>query len=204
MPKSPPLTGVVGTLPLPNTAPTPAPGELVRAEDIWQLAQPLLNQDATLEAELVLTNEGLGIGKELAFNIWFNSTTGAFMGGVGSLGIPAGQGAVIPLDLCVPHGRTVETFKVRLAPAVHAALPATMPRLTLSKFTLAAALVTANVQIDTSPNVGVYNVAHDVTLTLPSPIQLDRETFVYILTLDGEAGANSATLPIGPARIEIT
>lgn len=50
MSKVPALTGVVGTLPLPNTTPTPAVGETVKAEDVQMAAQGLLNQDATLEA----------------------------------------------------------------------------------------------------------------------------------------------------------
>ncbi len=47
---SPPLAGVVGTLPLPNTTPTPKAGEDVRAEDVQLAAQGLLNECATLEA----------------------------------------------------------------------------------------------------------------------------------------------------------
>lgn len=50
MSKVPALTGVVGTLPLPNTTPTPEVGETVKAEDVQMAAQGLLNQDATLEA----------------------------------------------------------------------------------------------------------------------------------------------------------
>lgn len=47
---TPALTGVVGTLPLPNTAPTPASGETVKAADVQDAVQALLNQDATLQA----------------------------------------------------------------------------------------------------------------------------------------------------------
>lgn len=48
----PALTGVAGVLPLPGTAPTPAVGELVNAENVQEAVQALLNQDATLERTL--------------------------------------------------------------------------------------------------------------------------------------------------------
>lgn len=61
MPLFPALTGVAGTLPLPNTAPTPAAGEPVRAADIQNAVQALLNQDATLAANfpIIKTQQAL-------------------------------------------------------------------------------------------------------------------------------------------------
>lgn len=44
-----PLTGVVGTLPLPNTTVAPIAGELVQAVHVQVPMQALLDQDATLE-----------------------------------------------------------------------------------------------------------------------------------------------------------
>lgn len=46
----PALTGVAGLLPLPNTAPTPAAGETVKASDVQLAVQALLDQDATIVA----------------------------------------------------------------------------------------------------------------------------------------------------------
>lgn len=45
-----PLTGLAGTLPLPNTTVAPVPGELVLAIHVQVPVQALLDQDATLEA----------------------------------------------------------------------------------------------------------------------------------------------------------
>lgn len=45
-----PLTGVIGTLPLPNTTVAPIPGENVLAIHVQVPVQALLDQDATLEA----------------------------------------------------------------------------------------------------------------------------------------------------------
>lgn len=45
-----PLTGAIGTLPLPNTTVAPVAGELVQAVHVQVPVQALLDQDATLEA----------------------------------------------------------------------------------------------------------------------------------------------------------
>lgn len=49
-----PLTGVIGTLPLPNTTVAPIPGELVQAVHVQVPVQALLDQDATLEEFAVI------------------------------------------------------------------------------------------------------------------------------------------------------
>lgn len=51
---SPALTGVASAYPLPNTTPTPAVGELVKASDVQLAAQGLLNQDMALQAQVNL------------------------------------------------------------------------------------------------------------------------------------------------------
>lgn len=134
---------------------------------------------------------------ELAFNMWFSNAQ--LIGGGGASSIPANAGAGL-IDV-LPHGAFVQTVKVLLTPAVHASLPATMPKLTLYVFSLTGSIVSSANVSDTSPNVGVYDTPHDITLTLSAPIFIDRSTFTYTINLDGEAGANSDTLTIGPARV---
>ena len=48
----PAMTGVSTPLPIANTAPTPANGEPVRAEDVQDAVQALLNQDKSLETAM--------------------------------------------------------------------------------------------------------------------------------------------------------
>ena len=50
MPKTPALVGTTGPFPMPLTTPTPAVGEDVTSASIQAAVQPLLNQDATLQA----------------------------------------------------------------------------------------------------------------------------------------------------------
>lgn len=58
----PALTGSASALPLPGTAPTPAAGELVRAEDIQEAVQALLDQDASLEDDKLSAPGGVVSG----------------------------------------------------------------------------------------------------------------------------------------------
>jgi hypothetical protein len=78
----PPLAGVIGTLPLPNTAPTPEVGETVKAADVQGAVQALLNQDATIEA-------------------LFLALAGGTMTGAITL-------AAIPSCLVLPNGGTIQ------------------------------------------------------------------------------------------------
>lgn len=138
------------------------------------------------------------LNRTICYSRWFIS--GSMEGGAGLTNISAGAGAGIIDDL--PHGAIVSTIKVWLVPAVHASLPATMPRLSLLAWNIPGGTLAINQsQSDTSPNVGVYNVAHDLTLTLSKPIVIDRTAFTYSILMEGEASTNSATLPVGAARV---
>lgn len=57
-----PLTGVAGTLPLPNTTVAPIPGEPVQAAHVQVPVQALLDQDATLEATMLPLSGGTMTG----------------------------------------------------------------------------------------------------------------------------------------------
>lgn len=66
-----PLTGVVGTLPLPNTTVAPIAGEPVQAAQVQVITQALLDQDATLEeyAAIDLTGRPGGNPRTFQFNL---------------------------------------------------------------------------------------------------------------------------------------
>lgn len=66
-----PLTGVVGTLPLPNTTVAPIAGEPVQAAQVQVITQALLDQDATLEeyAAIDLTGRPGGNPRAFQFNL---------------------------------------------------------------------------------------------------------------------------------------
>jgi hypothetical protein len=109
-----PLTGAVGTLPLPNTAVVPIPGELVQAVHVQVPVQALLDQDATLEAlklslaggtmtgaltlagipgAIVLPNGGTFIARDGAL-----ATTIALNAGLGNIAVGAAGVPSIVLD----------------------------------------------------------------------------------------------------------
>lgn len=91
MPLVPPLTGNVGTLPLPGTAPTPKNGETVRAEDVQNAVQALLDQDATIEAYI---NDGVhNIGPGGVYAVTLNADNVQATGPLG-VELPGGQPAL--------------------------------------------------------------------------------------------------------------
>lgn len=73
-----PLTGVIGTLPLPNTTVVPIPGELVQATHVQVPVQALLDQDATLEDFAVVDIVGRPGGNTRA--VQFNTAITVFDG----------------------------------------------------------------------------------------------------------------------------
>lgn len=75
----------------------------------------------------------------------------------------------------------------------HAALPASMPQVTLYKIdgqTAAPALTTVGSQVDTSANVAAYEQGHTITYT-PGAAQTIDEVTQYAISVRGESGANS-------------
>ncbi len=110
-------------------------------------------------------------------------------------------GADAALKLYPPDAARVRTFKVKLSPAVHANLPASMPQLFFFKVALNGVLDTMWSVTDTSANVGIYNAAHDLTLDLGADETIDRENFLYRIQFVQETGANSANGAIGPVRV---
>lgn len=108
------LTGTPGTLPLPNTATGPSPGETVDAADVNVPFQALLDQDATLEAlklslsggtmtgaltlaaiasALILPNGGTIVGRDAGL-----ATTIALNAALGNIAVGAAGVSKIILD----------------------------------------------------------------------------------------------------------
>lgn len=113
--------------------------------------------------------------------------------------IPTSGGAGVPLDLIVPNGAMLVGLSVKLYPAVHANLPASMPKLSLFQRDLDGSVIDSWVETDPSPDVATYNAAHNLVLTIsPNPILIDYTQYTYVVSFDGESGADSQALPIGP------
>lgn len=171
----------------------PQTGTNVSAADVQAGEQALLN--------LVWSAlyRYLGIGKTLIGPgaAWTNVIAGA--DGLALQTVAMSTTASAPLTLL--HGIKIRTIKVRLEPAVHAALPGTMPVLRLRKVSVLGALVTTWTQADTSAVVGDYNAAHDITLDLGADEEIDKTGNFYVAQFDGEDGANKADLNIGQPRI---
>ncbi len=195
MSKVPALTGVPTTLPLPNTTPTPAAGEPVTGASIQNAAQGLLNQDLTLQSAM-----GIGLVPSMNQN-WFKGAGTIAIGTLAISTIPAGDSGSMALPL--PHGSRIKTVVLRLVPAAHANLPATMPILTLYKITIAGVLSASWAFTDPTATAGAYSLAHDITLDIGSFETIDRTAFVYLLVFSQEDSTHAVDGDIGQPRISL-
>lgn len=103
----------------------------------------------------------------------------------------------------VPHGATITDVTMTIAPQTHAALPGTMPRIGLYKWTVATATRSfIDEKYDTTSPFGAYNLVHSVTLTLATPEVVNRATSYYLVRFSHEDGANATFM--SPPAVSIT
>lgn len=196
-------TGTVQSLALPGVT---LPEDAVTNIDASSVNVPfeaLLDMTAWLAYNGILATrdlKALGIGLELVGPgaLW----TGDIIAGGDGLALQtvqtSGQGDAV---LTLLHSIRIRTVKVRLVPDTHAALPGSMPTLTLRKITINGAGAATWTQIDTSATVGAYNTPHDITLDLGADETIDKTAFFYVAQIEGEGGANAVDLKIGQPRI---
>lgn len=190
---TPALTGTASALPLPNTAPTPAAGELVRAEDIQEAVQALLNQDKSLEdhkldaaapsRSVTRIQQSFFSSDDLAS--WAINEYGDAVQALST----TTQHASCPLLL--PHGAVLTSVSVAVLPSGgHGALPATMPVLHVIRHASPAHTSLGNAS-DSSADVSAYEATHSITVSGLS-VTVDRTLHRHSVRLTGEAGANFA------------
>lgn len=92
-----------------------------------------------------------------------------------------------------PHGSTLTQIRARVFPQVlaRAGLPGVPPRLVLWTTDESGVLTEVDYQDDTSANVGEYETAHDITLTISATV--DRESTRYLVGVRPEDGENAAS-----------
>lgn len=187
---TPALTGTATALPLPNTAPTPAAGELVRAEDIQEAVQALLNQDRSLEAHLSAAVASRSVTRVQQA---FFASTDLSVWTVNQYGDAEQQTndtlnyATCPLLL--PHGATLTQVYVRVLPSAgHGGLPGTMPVVSVIRHAMPAHTSLGSAT-DNSANVGAYEAVHNISVSGLS-VSVDRSLYRYSVRLAGESGAN--------------
>lgn len=103
----------------------------------------------------------------------------------------AGNKAIAQLEL--PEGATITQVQLLatgnfLAGAAHGALPATMPKVTFRELATTGGTNYSVNQSDTSGNVGAYEIAHTITLTVNRVVS---NLLRYTIEIEGEQGANS-------------
>jgi hypothetical protein len=96
-----------------------------------------------------------------------------------------------PLDLA--DGATISSIVLRFKGASgHSVLPATMPAVSLLEFTEDGdSDPVGSAASDVSATYAAYELWHDVTLTLATPLTIDSATLQYTLTLDSEDGTGA-------------
>lgn len=101
---------------------------------------------------------------------------------------------VLVFELILPKRGTLTAVQaVVIGDTGHAALPATMPKITLYRKDTGspAAATVLDTETDASANVGAYEVAHPITIVTSEVFDHESGNRYYV-TFEGEAGANSA------------
>jgi hypothetical protein len=73
-----------------------------------------------------------------------------------------------------------------------------MPKWTLYKIDgLSGSISTLATKTDPSGSTVSYNSAHYVSYTLGTPEQIDHQSYVYVLQVDGEGGTDKDDMLVG-------
>lgn len=199
MPLDPALTGVAGSLPLPNTAPTPKNGETVKAEDVQNAVQSLLNQDATLEA--AIDSEAI---ERVQDGYLLNETTGVVSepGSGGTLG----ANEAIVQTLRAPHGATITGIQVYIDRSNTGTFPGTAKvRLSIRKTNITTGIDSTfgGPTEDPETNITAYQAHHGFGITGLSEV-VNKETTVYNARISGESGANATSVVVYGCKLLYT
>lgn len=187
--------------------PVPDPGDNRTAASVIQFAQPLANRSEYLRLH-TLGADARGVSIPLTIGVPDKLSAATPMwiiaGGapnatplVWQQNAVTGVGEVwFDVGLIVPPLVTVTDVKAYIqGGAGHGALPATKPKLWFSEYNYITnglgAAVSETSQSDNPANVGAYEANHVLGGTGLSPNVLIDQQRRYIVTVQGEAGANS-------------
>jgi hypothetical protein len=200
------MTIAGGTVGVPGTAifascGTVAHGSEADSNDVNTVAQSAMNDLATIKSG----NHAFGGNKTFSGTLTFSPAvsvtrvqgvpyglSGAWTPSATTAGIvSAGTGQGAAFEAQPPHGSTLTDVRVWILPAGgHAALPGTMPTITLATVHNAGGVTTIGASTDTSLNVTAYQNNHAIALTGLSHV-VDRSAFRYVVFFAGEASANA-------------
>jgi hypothetical protein len=184
----------------------PDNGDFVDGASVQQTIQPAVDAISWLKAKTPGARNAFGAGFEMLqpmptavfagshftfdpANGWCQTTTGGVFGGA-FFYIPLGP---------FPRNQTdaplyISEVTVRVKPVGHASLPGSMPGFYLYTSSPIGMLNLGSIALDTSPNVGAYNVAHDINNVLASGFSLDWDPSPTIyVAIFGEYAANAVT-----------